>query len=153
MLKIRPYWVGVWVSGIDVTVSVMSSTMLFTVMLSLMVECCTFSIEPLSPRSIHSLLVSCVGSVVVHRPLASLSVDAKGVEFSQCPLRRDRQFRQSLPAFLQAQFLHRPLTLHRQHTTGMPQNTQNLESYSSILFMRRRSSQCKSIARVRYAFV
>ena len=48
----------------------------------------------------------------------------KGDEFSQCPRRRGRQFEHSLPAFLQEQFLHRPLhalALHRQHTTGMPQ--------------------------------
>ena len=57
---------------------------------------------------------------VVVGPCALL---ANGDEFSQWPRRRSRQFKHSLPAFLQEQFLHRPLALHRQHTTGMPQHS------------------------------
>ena len=105
-------WVGVWVSGIDVTV-------VWSAMLSSLMARCPSS---LSPCSIGSLLMSRVDGIVVWL-LASLTVDVDGVEFSQCPRRRGRQFRHFLPGFLQAQFLHRPLALHRQHAMGMPLHT------------------------------
>ena len=62
---------------------------------------------------------------VVVGPCALL---ANGHEFSQWPCRWGRQFKHSLPAFLQEQFLHRPLALHRQHATGMPQHSKTYGS-------------------------
>ena len=58
---------------------------------------------------IRSLLVSCVGGVVVRRPLASLTVGAKGVEFSHCPRRRGRPAVQTFSAsFLTSAVLASP---------------------------------------------
>ena len=93
---------GAWVSGMDVTM--VWSTMLVSM------EGHVFSYLPSRSLLVSIFVVPCVWL-------------SNGDEFSQCPRRRGRQFKHSLPAFLQEQCLHRPLALHRQYKTGMPQHT------------------------------